>query len=113
VFNINVSDMLEVQDERSAAAINYEAELARRDTNCIKCGGFCPSGTLENGLCLDCDLIGKRVNVQWGKFGITHCLVDRVSITGTVYVRRWNKRRGEWTVARPADFYKGIYYLRR
>jgi hypothetical protein len=38
------------------------------NTKCSSCGGFCPSGTLENGLCSDCDLIGKRIRVAWGRF---------------------------------------------
>lgn len=80
-------------------------------THCTKCGAFCPSGTLDNSLCLDCDLIGKKVLVDWNRFGMSRCLVDRVSKTGTVYVRRWNVKRGRWTAPRAAHFYKGIYHL--
>jgi len=25
------------------------------NTNCVACKGFCPSGTLDNGLCNDCN----------------------------------------------------------
>ncbi len=79
--------------------------------NCTKCGGLCPSGTLDNGLCLDCDLIGKRITVYWGKFGHVSCLVDHVSQNGTLYARRWNKKKAEWTSARPIE-YRGGYRLR-
>lgn len=85
----------------------------RVNTECTKCGNLCPSGTLPNGLCSDCDLIGKTVNVAWGKFGIVRCLVSHVSKNGTLWVRRWNVTRGDWTAAQPATFYKGVYYLKR
>lgn len=75
--------------------------------NCKNCGNYCPSGTLENGLCNYCDLIGKTIPVLWGRFGYCLCLVQRVSKTCTVYASRWNVKRQSWTTPRPLHYYKG------
>lgn len=70
------------------------------NTICSNCGDTCPSGTLENGLCSQCDLIGKEITVLWGKFGLQSCLVQKVSRTGKLYASRWNKKQKEWTTPR-------------
>lgn len=102
-----------VNNSNMSRCVHHLYDQPQPNTECTKCGNLCPSGTLPNGLCNDCDLIGKTVNVAWGKFGIVRCLVSHVSKNGTLWVRRWNVTRGDWTAAQPATFYKGVYYLKR
>jgi hypothetical protein len=52
---------------------------------CKKCNNLCPSGTLDNELCTDCNLIGTIISVFWGKFGIQSCLIHNVSKNGIIY----------------------------
>jgi hypothetical protein len=74
------------------------------NTKCTKCGNLCPSGTLDNGLCLDCDLIGARVYVSNWSTG--NCQITRVGKRGTVYAKRLYETGGE-SKERPIHYYKG------
>lgn len=91
--------------------INADAELAENNL-CKKCGNYCPSGVLPNGLCSDCDLIGKTIYVLWGRFGSQLCEVSSVSRRGTIYAKRWNKKWNEWTKPRSIKYYRGIWTLK-
>lgn len=64
--------------------------------NCKNCGGYCPSGTSPNGLCSDCELIGKQIQVDWARFGLRTCKVVKVTKRG-IYAVRWNQRQDDWT----------------
>ncbi len=81
--------------------------------HCIKCKEFCPSGTLDNGLCSSCNLIGTIINVFWGKFGIQFCLIHSVSKNGIIYAQRWNKKAKRYTDPKPVIFRDGIYRLNK
>jgi len=43
---------------------------------------------------------GKRIWVNWGRFGTVEAKVIRVSRNGIIYAARWNARRERWTSAR-------------
>ena len=75
--------------------------------SCINCGSYCPSGTLDNGKCNYCDLIGQTILVRWGRFGYQDCLVQKVSKNCRLYASRWNKKQQAWTTPRPLTYYKG------
>ena len=49
---------------------------------CKQCGGFCPTGTLENGLCLDCD--AKQINhpCKWCEVPVEGDLVTGSYLNG-------------------------------
>ena len=74
------------------------------DENCERCGALCPAGTLDNGLCLDCNDIGKMIPVYWGQFGIVDAKVETVTRNGVYYAKRWNMRRGCWTTPRALEW---------
>jgi len=80
-------------------------------TKCNNCKGDCPNGTLENGLCSDCGLIGKTIRVDWARFGLQTCKVFRLSRNGTVYAGRWNAKQKDWTIPRKVNYYKGTWKL--
>jgi NMD protein affecting ribosome stability and mRNA decay len=79
---------------------------------CKNCGDTCPAGTLDNGLCSQCDLIGKKITVLWGRFGLQKCLAQKVSRSGRLYASRWNKKMQEWTSPRPIEQRRGYWILK-
>lgn len=113
VLNI-VQDRIEFEHGRGVLIEPSNPAIFYRRHNhqtCTGCGRFCPSGTLDNGLCLDCDMIGKKIRVEWGKFGVELCLVDHVSKNGIVYASRWNKSKAKWTKPRALGVHKGRYFV--
>lgn len=54
---------------------------------------------------------GERILVIWGKYGYIPCIVDRITSSGSIYVKRWNKRRRMYTTARRIEFYNGVYHV--
>ena len=79
---------------------------AEAGLHCRNCQGFCPSGTLPNGLCSDCDLIGKKVACLWGGFGWKTVKITRVTKAGNVYGRRWIKSGQRWGSERKIERHK-------
>lgn len=66
--------------------------------NCKHCGGFCPTGTLDNGLCSDC-YTEKRVS-EIGGFRIValQTIADELAVMqrqpdNTVYIQPENPAR--------------------
>lgn len=80
-------------------------------SKCANCGGECPSGTLPNGLCNQCDLVGKTIFVEWGRFGTVKATVTRVT-QNTIYAARFNARRQALTSARPVRAVRGGWELK-
>lgn len=54
---------------------------------------------------------GERILVVWGKYGYIPCIVDRITRHGTVYVKRWNKRKRMYTYARRVIYRNGAYHV--
>lgn len=79
---------------------------------CTNCGDECPSGTLPNGLCSDCDMVGKTVVVGWGHIGKVNAEIVKVTKNHTVYARRWNKARREFTTPRQIVNKGGWWWLK-
>lgn len=52
---------------------------------------------------------GDKIQVLWGKFGYLEAVVTSVSKEGTVYAKRWNRRRAMWTTPRRLYPYRGRY----
>ena len=54
---------------------------------------------------------GDRIIVYWGRFGQVNCVIEKVSKSGKIYAKRWNKKRNCWTNSRIVKPYKGIYRI--
>jgi len=97
-------------EDQEAAKRYASSEQAQPDNkHCTKCGGWCPRGTLDNGLCNECDLIGKMIYVR--DWPTHHCQVTRISRRGTIYAKRLYTSKGGWSKERPVHYYKGVYWL--
>lgn len=51
---------------------------------CAKCGEFCPAGTLDDGLCLECEC-ARHVCTRCRTFNIDEEPRDGTLVTGRIY----------------------------
>lgn len=94
--NLSVSDVdYNWQGDSNVYPFDTQEAVASVQTECSKCKDYCPSGTLANGLCSDCYLIGNKILVRWARFGKWPCVVTHVSKNHTVYACRLYANGGQ------------------